>query len=68
MSPVAVVIAGAGLGSFQFTASGDEGGGGTVSTSAARLSYGSLLAAIGASVGVILGGPIGGVLDDKKKT
>lgn len=78
VSPVAVIVAGAGLGSFQLEAAGDAGGGGSLGVSVARVSNGQQLSGIGAAIGVILGGVaggvlggaiggyIGGMLDDKK--
>ncbi|PWJ26424.1 hypothetical protein ATK17_2586 [Branchiibius hedensis] len=58
VSPVAVVIAGAGLGSFQVEPDGDGG----VAVGVARMSHGQQLAGIGAAIGTILGGVTGGVL------
>lgn len=58
VSPVAVVIAGAGLGSFQLE---PDGAGGIV-VGVARMSHGQQLAGIGAAIGTILGGVTGGVL------
>lgn len=58
VSPVAAVIAGAGLGSFQV----DPDGNGGVSVGVARMSHGQQLAGIGAAIGTILGGVAGGVL------
>ncbi len=57
-SPVALVIAGAALGSFDLELEAD----GTTTVAVYRASYGTQLAAIGASIGVIVGGAIGGVL------
>lgn len=58
VSPVAVVIAGAGLGSFQVSP-GEDGG---PVVGVARMSHGQQLAGIGAAIGTILGGVAGGVL------
>ena len=57
-SPVALIVAGASLGSFDLELADD----GTPTVVVYRVSYGTHLAAIGASVGVLLGGAVGGVL------
>ncbi|ALE05784.1 hypothetical protein AL755_10395 [Arthrobacter sp. ERGS1:01] len=74
VSPVALVIAAAAVGSFELS----EGDDGTTTVTMARQSYGQAGAAIGAGIGSLLGGPagavlggeiggvIGGIIDDKK--
>ncbi|MGY3127582.1 hypothetical protein ACVWW9_001081 [Agrococcus sp. UYP33] len=57
-SPVALIVASAGVGSFE-VAPGDDG---STTVTIARVSYGSSLAGIGAGIGAIIGGPAGGAL------